>query len=250
MKLLFRVCLLLLASQAAPVFADNISKALEVESRSIEDKKLDPLRHPDGVLRFLGVEADMAAFDIFAGGGYYTEILSHVVGPKGRVVHYNNEPWMAFVDKETEKRFADGRLPNVTSIVAPPESLLEQAPEYDVAIFIMGMHDIYYADPENAWTQIDNDKFLKGIFGLLKPGGVLGVIDHNALPGTDPKIVGKSIHRIDPAILIADLTAAGFVLEDSSELLANPEDDKTTSVFLPENRYKTDRSLLKFRKPR
>lgn len=250
MKYLFRICVFLLAAYAGPTFADSIDKALEIESRSAQDKKLDELRHPDEVLRFLGIESGMAVFDIFAGGGYYTEILSHVVGPKGRVVHYNNTPWSAFVTKETGDRFNDGRLTNVELIVAAPESLAGHSPDFDAAIFIMGMHDIYYSDVENDWVQIDREKFLKGIFDLLKPGGVLGVIDHNAVPGSDAAVVGKSVHRIDPAIMIADLTAAGFVLEDSSDLLANPNDDKTTSVFLPENRYKTDRSLLKFRKPR
>jgi predicted methyltransferase len=261
MKTLFMYCLLALVVNVAPIYADttdadadksagHLKQALQAQSRSAEDRKLDELRHPDKVLGFLGIRQGMAVFDVFAGGGYYTEILSHVVGPAGKVVHYNNVPWAAFVTEATNKRFADGRLANVDTLVAAPESLAGRAAEFDAAIFIMGMHDIYYSDPENGWVAIDTAKFTSGMFDLLKPGGVLGVIDHNALPGSDPSEVGKSIHRVDPAVIVADLTAAGFVLEASSDLLANPNDDKTTSVFLPVNRYKTDRSLLRFRKPR
>ena len=235
---------------SSPALADSVDKALATSSRSEQDIKLDEMRQPGEVLRFLGIKPGMAVFDVFAGGGYYTEILSYLVGPKGHVVHYNNAGWAAFVTKNTEARFKDNRLANVEQLIAPPESLRDHVPEFDAAIFVLGMHDIYYVDPENAWVEIDVDQFIKGMFDLLKPGGVLGVIDHNAAPGTDPAKVGKELHRIDPARIIADLTAAGFVLEESSNLLANVGDDKSTSVFLPENRFKTDRSLLKFRKPK
>jgi predicted methyltransferase len=250
-EILLKISTIALIALSTPSFADNvnIANALQSDSRSADDKKLDDLRHPADVLEFLGVEPGMAVFDIFAGGGYYTEILSHVVGSEGRVTHYNNAPWAAFVKQATDKRFSAGKLANVEMLVASPESLANQTPDFDAAIFVLGMHDVYYADPGTGWVSIDKDKFAKGMFNLLKPGGVLGVIDHNAVPGTDPAVVGKSVHRVDPAVIIADLTAAGFVLEATSELLANPQDDKTTSVFLPENRFNTDRSLLKFRKP-
>ena len=166
------------------------------------------------------------------------------------MVHYNNKPWADFVKKATDKKFSDGRLAAVEQLVATPESLLGRAAEFDAAIFIMGMHDIYYADPNTGWVAIDGDKFTQGIYDLLKPGSVLGIIDHNAVAGSDPEVVGETLHRVDPARIIADLEAIGFVLEAESDLLANPEDDKNTNVFLSENRFKTDRSLLRLRKPK
>lgn len=235
-------------SLSAAAESDHIAKALAHSDRFETDVALDEMRHPDAVLEFFGITPGMAVFDIFAGGGYYTEILHRVVGAEGRVVHYNNKPWADFVKKATDRRFADDRLAGVEQLVATPESLAGSTSEFDAAIFILGMHDIYYADPATGWVAIDKDKFIKGMHDLLKPGGMLGIIDHNAAAGTDPEIVGKSVHRIDPAILIADLEAAGFELEAQSDLLANAEDDKSTSVFLPENRFKTDRSLLRFRK--
>jgi predicted methyltransferase len=248
-KFLMTALLSILLAICGQGFADELDEAIATTGRPAVDKEVDALRHPDKVLRFLGIKPGMAVFDVFAGGGYYTEILSYLVGPEGYVVHYNNAPWEAFVKKSTETRFKDNRLPNVERLVAPPESLRNHAAEFDAAIFVLGMHDIYYADPDTGWVAIDAAKFSSGMFDLLKPGGVLGVIDHNGLPGADTAAIAEQLHRVDPAIIIADLTAAGFVLEASSDLFANPDDDKTTSVFLPENRRKTDRSLLRFRKP-
>lgn len=249
MKLRVTALIIALVAFSGIVNADDIDSALANNARSEADRQRDALRHPGDVLRFLQVKPGMAVFDIFAGGGYYTEILSHLVGSNGKVLHYNNAPWAAFVKDATDQRFKEGRLSNVTTLVTPPEALEGHPPEYDAAIFVLGMHDIYYADPDTGWISIDKTRFVKGMFNLLKPGGVLGVIDHNAEAGTDPAVVGKSIHRVDPEVIIKDLTGAGFVLEARSDLLANPEDDKTSNVFLPENRFKTDRSLLRFRKP-
>ena len=228
---------------------DNFAQALSHQDRPAADVALDERRKPGEVLKFLGIEPGMAVFDVFAGGGYYTEILHYLEGPTGSVVHYNNKPWADFVKQATEQRFGQGRLSSVKRLVASPESLYGSASEYDAAIFVLGMHDIYYADPDTGWVAINAKKFTQGLFDLLKPGAVLGIIDHNAEPGSDPEDVGQRLHRVDPARIIADLEAVGFVLEAESKLLANPDDDKNTSVFLAENRLRTDRSLLRFRKP-
>ncbi|MFN3237876.1 MAG: class I SAM-dependent methyltransferase [Pseudomonadales bacterium] len=238
------VCLL------SPLASADVAVALANSERPEVDRNLDPYRKPGEVLTFFGIEPGMAVFDVFAGSGYYTEILSNLVGPGGRVVHYNNAPWAAFVKTSVEKRFADGRLANVERRVAPPESLKGHGAEFDAAMFVLGMHDIYYADPDTGWVAIDVGDFTQGLFDMLKPGGVLGVIDHNGEPGSDAAEIGKSLHRVDPARIIADLTAVGFVLEAESYVLANPQDDKSTNVFIEENRMRTDRSVLKFRKPR
>ncbi|MGK0501078.1 MAG: putative methyltransferase [Oceanicoccus sp.] len=112
------------------------------------------------------------------------------------------------------------------------------------------MHDIYYEDPDIGWVAIDKEKFLSGIYQRLKAGGVFGVIDTNALSGADNALVGKGLHRVDPQAMIDDIIAAGFVFEASSDLLTNSQDDKTASVFSPEIRYRTDRSVLRFRRPK
>lgn len=228
--------------------AAQAAVAVSNPARPATDQDLDQYRKPSQVLGFLGIQPGMQVIDIFGGGGYYTEIVSYLVGDSGRVTLYNNNPWNQFVRKQVDERLKDNRLANVNSLIAEPHELSEVSDQYDAGLFIMGMHDIYYEDAANGWTAIDPRGFLLNIQRLIRPGGVLGIIDHNALAGTDPAETGKTLHRMDPARIIADVEAAGFTLEAESDLLRNAEDDLTGLVFAPELRWRTDRSLLKFRK--
>jgi predicted methyltransferase len=232
------------ANSSADIYDAVVSNAY----RSDEDKKVDARRKPAEILRFFDVKPKMSIFDVFAGGGYYTELLSLVVGHEGSVVLYNNGPWDNFVAKSVAARLRGDRLANVELKIDTPESLLLMPAEHDLALFVLGMHDVYYADAKNQWPLIDKKKFLKGIYNLLKDGGVLGVIDADAIAGTDPAKSGKDLHRVDPSIVIKDFEEAGFTLIEQSYVLANRKDDMNTSVFLPENRYNTNRSVLKFKK--
>jgi predicted methyltransferase len=83
----------------------------------------------------------------------------------------------------------------------------------------------------------------------MKPGAIVGVIDHVANPG-DPRATVEKLHRIDPEVVKADFKRAGFQLVGSSDLLRNPADDHSLLVFDPKIRGKTDRFMFKFRKPR
>ena len=76
----------------------------------------------------------------------------------------------------------------------------------------------------------------------------LGIVDHQAASGSPPE-TGGTLHRIDSAIVIAELEGVGFVLDGQSDVLANPDDDHSKGVFDPEIRGKTDRFVLRFRKP-
>ncbi|MFT5211731.1 MAG: putative methyltransferase [Flavobacterium sp.] len=110
------------------------------------------------------------------------------------------------------------------------------------------MHDAYYADAENQWPLINKKEFLKGIYDLLKDVGILGVIDADAIAASDPTKSGKGLHQVDPKVVIRDFEEPGFTLVEQSYVLANKKDDMSTSVFLPENRYITNRSVLKLQK--
>ena len=249
MRKLFQFMLMVsVLACGATAQADVYDKAVSNPARSEKDQKVDERRKPAEVMRFFELKPGMKVLDVFAGGGYYTELMSYVVGEDGKVALYNNAPWDKFVGKAVAERLADNRLPNVERIVTTPESLIDLDQKYDAAVFILGMHDVYYAHPEDGWPAIDKQKFLKGIHHLLKDDAIFGVIDANALPGANNAEVGKKFHRVDPQAMIDDIQAAGFKLESQSEILRNPEDDKISSVFTPENRYKTDRSILKFRK--
>ncbi len=225
-----------------------VQDAVDNPARSEQDRALDSKRKPAEVLTFFKIKPGMKVLDVFGGGGYYTEMMSYVVGENGSVTLYNNNPWNNFVNQQVSTRLADNRLPNVTALTVEPAELVNHMETYDAAIFILGMHDIYYEDSDNGWPAIDVEGFLGEIARLVKPGGTLGIIDHNAAAGTDAAVVGKSLHRVDPAQVVNDLTAAGFTLEAESDLLANPADDHTKLVFDPSMRWQTDRAVLRFRR--
>jgi predicted methyltransferase len=86
------------------------------------------------------------------------------------------------------------------------------------------------------------------MFAALKPGGVLVVIDHAAAEGSDVSVT-STLHRIDRGQVVRELEAAGFVLEDESQVLRNPADDHALRVFEGEIRGHTDQFVLRFRKP-
>ena len=89
----------------------------------------------------------------------------------------------------------------------------------------------------------------RGIFNSLKPGGVFCVVDHRAQRGSGARD-SANLHRVDPEIVKQEVLAAGFVLEATSDVLSNPTDDHTFSVFDESIRVSTDRFILKFRRPK
>jgi predicted methyltransferase len=86
------------------------------------------------------------------------------------------------------------------------------------------------------------------IFAALKPGGIYLVIDHNAENGSGWRDV-STLHRIDPAVIKSEVTAAGFELAADNALLANPADDRKQAIRAEGIRGKTDQAVLVFRKP-
>ena len=200
------------------------------------------------MLAFIGVEPGDAVLELFAGGGYYTELLARVVGADGSVVAHMNTPLINFAGDEFPARHADNRLPNVEILMAENNALVLDADQFDVATIVLNYHDLYWTSEQYGWEAIDVPIFLAELFKGIKPGGTLGVVDHYAEPGSPPE-TGGTLHRIDPAIVIADLEAAGFVLEGQSDALRNADDDHSKNVFDPDIRGKTDRFILRFTKP-
>jgi len=231
-------------------FADGhtaIEQAVANDARPSDDQQRDADRRPGQVLEFFEIEPGMKVLDIFAGGGYYAEILSYVVGAEGEVVLYNNGGWDGFVGAGVNERLAQDRLPNVQSVVMEANELVLGENYFDAAVFVLGFHDLYYAaDP--GWPAIDAENFIDRLYGILKPGAILGIVDHAAESGVSVD-VANTLHRIDPGIIRSDLISSGFEFIAESDVLRNAEDARYKPMSDPEVRGKTDRVVMKFRKP-
>jgi len=224
-----------------------IASAIANPARSDADRERDGRDHPGEVLALAGFGPGMTIADVFGGGGYYSEILSSVVGAQGKILLVNNPPYEAFAKKDLAVRLADGRLPNVVSSVVPSDAMALGASTLDGALIVMSYHDLYYADPEQGWPAIDAAQFIGQIATALKPGGTLLIIDHSARDDSG-KSAAQSLHRIDEAFAIADFKSHGLALIGSSDVLRNKDDDRSLNVFDPAIRGKTDRFVHVYRK--
>lgn len=235
-------------ASAQSTHSDIYDKALANDARPDTDVARDAGRKPAEVLAFFGIKPGMSVLDMFSGGGYYTEILSNVVGEEGRVVAHSNTAYLQFVGEEFVSRYAGGRLPNVDILMAENNKLRLDPQQFDAIFMGLSFHDTYWVNPDAGWQEFDRDKLLKTLFAALKPGGVLGITDHYAANGAGTGDVPE-MHRIEKSVVIEDMEAAGFKLEAESDILRNPDDDHSKSVFAPEIRGQSDRFVLKFRRP-
>ena len=235
----------------SPVDEPDVSiyeAAVVNEKRSAADRARDADRKPTQMLEFIGITRGMTVLDMFSGGGYYSEILASVVGNDGKVFAHSNEAYLQYVGDEFSNRYANDRLPNVEILMAENNELSLDPESLDAVMLVLSFHDLFYAAPEQGWPLIDVTPFLAELYKGLKPGGLVGVVDHHAKAGS-PSETGSTLHRIDPAIVIERMQAAGFELLAQSDVLRNPQDDLIVSVFDASIRGKTDRFVLRFCKP-
>ena len=220
--------------------------AVSSPERTDEDRALDAGRHPIETFAFFGIEPGMDVADVFAGGGYTTEILARIVGPEGSVVAQNNA-WVLdrFARAPLDARLARLAMPNVTALQAELDHPVpEGARDLDAVIFILSYHD-------SVWMNADRAAMNRSIFEALRPGGVYGIIDHAAAEGHGTNDT-QTFHRIERSVVIEEITAAGFVLEEEADFLANPEDTRDWNASpssAGERRGTSDRFVLRFRKP-
>ncbi|MCZ6560721.1 MAG: SAM-dependent methyltransferase [Gammaproteobacteria bacterium] len=223
--------------------------AVANSSRPEADLLRDATRKPAEVLEFFNVDSGMTVLDMFSGGGYYTEILSYLVGPEGKVYAHNNQAYLDFVKDELATRFADDRLSNVERLNMPPEDLKLPDGEIDAAMLILSYHDLYFRPGDGSWPEIDGPTMLSRIYRSLRPGSVLGVIDHSANSGSDKIEAATSLHRIEMMVVRCEIESAGFAFDGSAEFLRNPEDDLSAPMYAEGIRGKTDRFVLRFHRP-
>ncbi len=233
----------LMAFSAATASEDAISNAIADPTRLEDHRARDEGRNPAAVLQFAGVKPGDAVADLAAGSGYYTALLSRIVGEEGAV--YAIDPERIFESfpeaRATFPKFAqDDPRNNISYSVQKFDALTFAAP---LDAVVMGL---YYHD--TIWTGVNRIQMNKAIFDALKPGGVYLVFDHLAPEGA-PESVTREHHRMVTGVVKPELEAAGFEFVSESDALAHPDDPRDISVFDETIRGKTDRFIYLFRKP-
>lgn len=221
----------------------TFAKALQSEQRPQADRDRDAGRKPEKVMQFFGIESGMTVLEVLSSGGYYTEVISHRVGTTGKVIAQNNAFILEVFDgrfaKEFEKRIAGQRLPNV-SHYKKEFGDFDLDNEVDVVTVVLNYHDLY-----SAAAKVERMNILAQLKKALKPGGILGIIDMESnTTEHNPKL-----HRVNQTYVKEELVEAGFELDAEAAFLRNPSDDYSKVVFDPAVRGKTDRFVLRFKKP-
>ena len=223
--------------------AARIAAKMAETDRGPYDAFKDGGRKPVEMMSFFGIESDMTVLDFLTGSGYSAEILSAAVGPNGTVYAQNSFLILRLIGGEHHQgmmtRIKDNRLPNVRYLIVEPDDMpFEES--LDFAMWGLNMHDEYNSRGESSVLEV-----LQSIKRGLKPNGILAISDHVGIAGQD----NAKLHRIEPAIARSLIEKAGFVIEATSDLLANPDDDHTQIIYEDGLRYKTDQFLIRARKP-
>lgn len=221
-----------IANDYALAIADPLRPASEVAR--------DPLRKPAEMLAFIGVRGGERIADVRPGQGYFARLFARAVGPQGRVY--------AFVPNQTaarENAFADTLAtdyPNVTRVTGGLEEFSFPEP-LDVVFMGQEYHD-FVIDRFG----VDVARMNAAVFRALKPGGLYVILDHQAAPGAGTSVVG-TLHRIEGSALRAQVEAAGFIFDGETQVVRNPDDDHSLSVFDEAIRGRSDQFVYRFRKP-
>ncbi|MBV2208469.1 MAG: methyltransferase [Thermomonas sp.] len=243
-----------------------LDAALAGDWRAPQDVLRDRYRHPGQTLAFFGVQPDETVIEITPGGGWYADILAPYLHPRG---HYVAAVWDDAIPGQPGYRYALNKtlrekFAAKPSVYGAPELRVfdAKAPHFgpdnsaDTVLTFRNAHN---------WVADGNaEAYFKAFFNVLKPGGILGVVDHRAKPGTDLETMKKSGYLTE-ALITQLATQAGFVLESSSEVNANTKDtaNHPNGVWTlpPSNNHdkaddakyqaigESDRMTLRFKKP-
>ncbi|QWT21566.1 hypothetical protein KPL74_06055 [Bacillus sp. NP157] len=237
------------ASAAPPAANPAIAAAVAGSHRPAKDTDEDAVRHPAELVAFSKVKAGDTVMDVWPGGGYWSRLFSPVVGPKGKVYAYVPAEITSFKSDPLAIARALAAEPAYHNIEAISDPLASPPPAkmfntFDVIWTFENYHDLHDSFMKGASV----DAFNQAVFKLLKPGGYYVIVDHAAAKGQGLKNT-EDLHRIEVATVKAEVEKAGFVLDEESALLANAADDHTMKIFDPAVKGKTDRFMLRFRKP-
>ena len=213
---------------AADAASDPLAAAIASPARTPKSAARDVYRHPLETLRFFGVRPDQTVVEIWPGRGWYMEILAPYLQDRGRYYAAIEAPDVAGAPKEAKdnaaslrKRIADdpAHLGKVIVTELHPPQLTEICPPgtADVVLTFRNVHN--WIEAGNQQAQFD------AFFKALKPGGVLGVVEHRAAPGTSLDQMIKSGY-VDEAYVKKLATTAGFRFDAESPVNNNPKDTK------------------------
>ena len=225
--------------------ADLYSDAIEHPGRSAADLKRDAIDHPAEILRLAGIKPGMHVGDFLAGNGYYSELLSYIVGPGGKVLLLNNDAYEKWSGRRWQDRLKDNRLPNVEHRTIDVQQLDIPDHSLDAILLIKVYHDLYWVDKDHEWPQMDPNTVLNEIARVMKPGGTLLLVDHSAKAGTGSADAG-TLHRIDEAYARRDFEKHGFTFVAKSDVLRRPDDARDALTYEGPMVGKTDRFVMVF----
>lgn len=249
---LFFCCLVITAcghpskNSSSELNNDITANAVAHSQRPEFDVERDNIRSPETVLQFFNVQSGDQIAELLAADGYYTELISRCVGDEGTVYMQNNRQFFEFqTDKSVISRLENDRLPNVKRWDNELTNLNFQKESLDKVFMILVLHDFY-------WMEKDVDLIIQEVFQSLKPGGILGIIDHAAELGSGIQHATdmQGIHRVDSDFVVKTMLANGFVFDGQSNALSQSTDDRTKAFFHPSLKGKaTDRFMMRFKKP-
>jgi predicted methyltransferase len=229
------------AADAVPAY---VAAAVADKDRPKDDTDRDADRHPAQIMTMTELKPGGRAVDVGPGRtGYYTKIMSRIVGAGGKVYMFN-PTWVAEkfpVAVEGAAILNKAGFTNVEGSVQPMAEI-----KFDQPVDLIFMSQLYH---DQIWQKIDIAKMNKAIFDALKPGGIFFVIDHVG-PGVTAIDQIDKLHRIEPSVVKQQVLAAGFELVAESDLLKNAADPMNVSVFDPSIRGKTNQFVFKFRRPK
>ena len=238
---LFALALSGLAAGPSPAASMN-DLAIADSGRPAADTARDAERKPGVILDFAHVHAGETVLELIPGGGYFTRILSKAVGPTGTV--YAASPPVQNMGAAAEAIAADPRYANVKAVPLNASTLGPDGPMVDLIFTAQNYHDLHRTEAHQ-----DVPRFDTYLFGKLKSGGILIVIDHIAADGAPVTETADTLHRIDPAAVLKEVESVGFVFDGQIDALRNPHDSHMVKVSDPAIRGHTDQFVFRFRKP-
>jgi predicted methyltransferase len=221
--------------------APDYAALMAAPDRSDADRQADKRRDPIPFLAFAGLRPGMKVLDMGAGAGYSTELDARAVAPNGTVYGQNPPDFGERGKAAFAARLATPAMKNAVSVSRPfDDPAPDDVRDLDVITFLFFYHDTTY-------MAVDRAQMDRKLFAALKPGGTLVIADHAAKAGADIS-VGKTLHRIDQAVLRREVEAAGFKLAAEGAFWSHPDDTRDFTTQRPTG--PVDEFVLKYQKPK